>query len=98
MCRSPPGPEAENDTVSKAGRQGGGSGLHFPWLAAPVFSCRLKYLQLRSISVGNHAYENEGAEQSAMAICWHFYKQGNICPGNDTFDVDPEVKTGDVLL
>uniref|UniRef100_A0A8D1QGK1 Polycystin cation channel PKD1/PKD2 domain-containing protein n=1 Tax=Sus scrofa TaxID=9823 RepID=A0A8D1QGK1_PIG len=52
-----------------------------------------QYLQLRSISVGNHAYENKGAEQSAMAICWHFYKQGNICPGNDTFDVDPEVKT-----
>ncbi|XP_047641391.1 mucolipin-3 isoform X2 [Phacochoerus africanus] len=52
-----------------------------------------RYLQLRSISVGNHAYENKGAEQSAMAICWHFYKQGNVCPGNDTFDVDPEVKT-----
>ncbi|XP_027628059.1 mucolipin-3 isoform X2 [Tupaia chinensis] len=52
-----------------------------------------RYLQLRNISVGNHAYENEGTEQSAMAICQHFYKRGNICPGNDTFDIDPEVET-----
>ncbi|GAB5575220.1 mucolipin-2 isoform X3 [Prionailurus iriomotensis] len=52
-----------------------------------------QYLQLRSISVGNHAYENKGTEQSAMAICQHFYKQGNICPGNDTFDIDPEMET-----
>uniref|UniRef100_A0A8C8XAV4 Mucolipin TRP cation channel 3 n=1 Tax=Panthera leo TaxID=9689 RepID=A0A8C8XAV4_PANLE len=53
----------------------------------------IQYLQLRSISVGNHAYENKGTEQSAMAICQHFYKQGNICPGNDTFDIDPEMET-----
>eukprot|EP00069_Balaena_mysticetus_P006183 bmy_18466T0 len=52
-----------------------------------------QYLQLRNVSVGNHAYENKGMEQSAMAICQHFYKQGNICPGNDTFDIDPEIET-----
>ncbi|KAJ8793497.1 hypothetical protein J1605_019331 [Eschrichtius robustus] len=52
-----------------------------------------QYLQLRNVSVGNHAYENKGTEQSAMAICQHFYKQGNICPGNDTFDIDPEIET-----
>ncbi|XP_034509700.1 mucolipin-3 isoform X2 [Ailuropoda melanoleuca] len=52
-----------------------------------------QYLQLRNTSVGNHAYENKGAEQSAMAICQHFYRQGNICPGNDTFDIDPEIET-----
>ncbi|XP_058393086.1 mucolipin-3 [Diceros bicornis minor] len=51
-----------------------------------------QYLQLRNISVGNHAYENKGTEQSTMAICQHFYKQGNICPGNDTFDIDPEIE------
>jgi mucolipin 3 len=49
------------------------------------------------MSVGNHAYENKGSKQSAMRICQHFYKQGNICPGNDTFDIDPEIETGDVL-
>ena len=57
-----------------------------------------KYLQLRNISVGNHAYENKGAERSGMAICQHFYKQGNILPGNDTFDIDPKIETGNVLL
>ncbi|XP_015427598.1 PREDICTED: mucolipin-3 [Myotis davidii] len=52
-----------------------------------------QYLQLRNISVGNHAYEDQGAEQSGMAICQYFYKQGNICPGNDTFDIDPQIET-----
>ncbi|XP_023607572.1 mucolipin-3 isoform X3 [Myotis lucifugus] len=52
-----------------------------------------QYLQLRNISVGNHAYEDQGAEQSGMAVCQYFYKQGNICPGNDTFDIDPQIET-----
>lgn len=52
-----------------------------------------QYLQLRNISVGNHAYEDQGAEQSGMEICQYFYKQGNICPGNDTFDIDPQIET-----
>ncbi|XP_037019875.2 mucolipin-3 isoform X2 [Artibeus jamaicensis] len=52
-----------------------------------------QYLQLRNISVGNHAYENRGTERSGMAICQHFYKQGNILPGNDTFDIDPKIET-----
>nr|KAF6382844.1 mucolipin 3 [Pipistrellus kuhlii] len=53
----------------------------------------IQYLQLRNISIGNHAYEEKGAEQSGMAICQNFYKQGNICPGNDTFDIDPQIET-----
>ncbi|XP_016076157.1 PREDICTED: mucolipin-3 [Miniopterus natalensis] len=57
-----------------------------------IFSVN-QYLQLRNISIGNHAYENKGAEQSGMAICQYFYKQGNICPGNDTFDIDPKIET-----
>ncbi|XP_031231619.1 mucolipin-3 [Mastomys coucha] len=57
-----------------------------------------QYLQLRNISVGNHAYENKGTKQSAMAICQHFYRQGTICPGNDTFDIDPEVETECFLI
>ncbi|XP_073858931.1 mucolipin-3 isoform X8 [Macaca fascicularis] len=52
-----------------------------------------QYLQLYNVSVGNHAYENKGIEQSAMAICQHFYKRGHIYPGNDTFDIDPEIET-----
>uniref|UniRef100_A0A8I6ANQ7 Mucolipin TRP cation channel 3 n=1 Tax=Rattus norvegicus TaxID=10116 RepID=A0A8I6ANQ7_RAT len=57
-----------------------------------------RYLQLRNISVGNHAYENKGTKQSAMAVCQHFYRQGTICPGNDTFDIDPEVETDCFLI
>ncbi|XP_052034963.1 mucolipin-3 isoform X1 [Apodemus sylvaticus] len=57
-----------------------------------------QYSQLRNISVGNHAYENKGAKQSAMAICQYFYRQGTICPGNDTFDIDPEVETECFLI
>ncbi|XP_021111098.1 mucolipin-3 isoform X2 [Heterocephalus glaber] len=52
-----------------------------------------QYLQLRNVSVGNHAYKNKGTKHSAMAICQHFYKRGNIFPGNDTFDIDPEIET-----
>ncbi|KAL1772314.1 mucolipin-3 isoform X1 [Sigmodon hispidus] len=57
-----------------------------------------QYLQLRNISVGNHAYENKGTKQSAMAVCQHFYKRGTICPGNDTFDIDPEIETECFLI
>jgi len=54
----------------------------------------LQYLQLPNISVGNHAYEKRGAEETALAVCQQFYKRGTICPGNDTFDIDPEIVTG----
>nr|XP_020650732.1 mucolipin-3 isoform X3 [Pogona vitticeps] len=52
-----------------------------------------QYLQLHTISVGNHAYEKREAEETPMAICQYFYKRGIICPGNDTFDIDPEIET-----
>ncbi|XP_065410218.1 mucolipin-3 isoform X6 [Chrysemys picta bellii] len=58
-----------------------------------IFFAINQYLQLRNISVGNHAYERRGAEQTAMAICQQFYKRGSICPGNDTFDIDPNIET-----
>ncbi|XP_070607590.1 mucolipin-3-like [Erythrolamprus reginae] len=56
-----------------------------------------QFLQLRAISVGNHAYEKKGSEETPMAICQYFYKRGIISPGNDTFDIDPEIETGDIL-
>ncbi|XP_074859169.1 mucolipin-3 isoform X7 [Carettochelys insculpta] len=58
-----------------------------------IFFAINQYLQLSNISVGNHAYERKGAEQAAMAICQQFYKRGSICPGNDTFDIDPSIET-----
>ncbi|XP_057649429.1 mucolipin-3 isoform X3 [Chionomys nivalis] len=73
-----------------------------PWKLAiqilKIAMVTVQYLQLRNISVGNHAYENKGTKQSAMAICQHFYKQGTICPGNDTFDIDPEIETECFLI
>ncbi|XP_027729769.1 mucolipin-3 [Vombatus ursinus] len=58
-----------------------------------IFFAIQQYVQLQNISVGNHAYENRGAKQSTMAICQQFYKRGSICPGNDTFDIDPEIES-----
>ncbi|XP_039235254.1 mucolipin-3 isoform X3 [Pipra filicauda] len=58
-----------------------------------IFFAINQYLQLPNISVGNHAYEKRGAEETALAICQQFYKRGIICPGNDTFDIDPEIVT-----
>ncbi|XP_070604662.1 mucolipin-3-like [Erythrolamprus reginae] len=52
-----------------------------------------QFLQLRAILVGNHAYEKKGSEETPMAICQYFYKRGIISPGNDTFDIDPEIET-----
>ncbi|KAI1236709.1 hypothetical protein IHE44_0014962 [Lamprotornis superbus] len=60
-----------------------------------IFFAINQYLQLPNISVGNHAYEKKGAEEMPLAVCQQFYKRGIICPGNDTFDIDPEIVTGD---
>ncbi|XP_053929125.1 mucolipin-3 isoform X2 [Cuculus canorus] len=58
-----------------------------------IFYVINQYLQLPNISVGNHAYEKRGAEETALAVCQQFYKHGTISPGNDTFDIDPEIVT-----
>uniref|UniRef100_A0A8C9NJL5 Mucolipin TRP cation channel 3 n=1 Tax=Serinus canaria TaxID=9135 RepID=A0A8C9NJL5_SERCA len=58
-----------------------------------IFFAINQYLQLPNISVGNHAYEKRGAEDTPLAVCQQFYKRGIICPGNDTFDIDPEIVT-----
>ncbi|XP_014342643.1 mucolipin-3 isoform X1 [Latimeria chalumnae] len=52
-----------------------------------------RYLKLSHISVGNHAYERKGTNLTAMRLCQNFYAKGSICPGNDTFDIDPKVET-----
>ncbi|XP_075689054.1 mucolipin-3 isoform X1 [Rhinoderma darwinii] len=51
-----------------------------------------QYLELRNISVGNHAYERMAGGQRGMTVCKYFYKQGNIFPGNETFDIDPKIE------
>lgn len=51
-----------------------------------------RYLELRNISVGNHAYERMAGEQHGMSVCKFFYKEGSIFPGNETFDIDPRIE------
>ncbi|XP_038601311.1 mucolipin-3 isoform X2 [Tachyglossus aculeatus] len=58
-----------------------------------IFFAIHQFLRLHNMSVGNHAYEKKGAKESAMTICQHFYRRGSIWPGNDTFDIDPEIET-----
>ncbi|XP_025972222.2 mucolipin-3 isoform X2 [Dromaius novaehollandiae] len=58
-----------------------------------IFFAINQYLQLPNISVGNHAYEKRGAEETALTVCQQFYRRGTVCPGNDTFDIDPEIVT-----
>ncbi|XP_072275685.1 mucolipin-3 isoform X2 [Pyxicephalus adspersus] len=50
-----------------------------------------RYLELRNISVGNHAYDGEGGRHG-MTVCQYFYKQGSVFPGNETFDIDPKIE------
>ncbi|XP_075038122.1 mucolipin-3 isoform X2 [Mixophyes fleayi] len=51
-----------------------------------------QYLELRNISLGNHDYERSDAGQTGMTACQYFYKDGSIFPGNDTFDIDPNIE------
>ncbi|KAM3915036.1 mucolipin-3-like [Leptodactylus fuscus] len=52
-----------------------------------------RYLELRNISVGNHAYGRIEEGQQWMTVCKHFYKQGAIFPKNETFDIYPDIET-----
>ncbi|XP_018417363.1 PREDICTED: mucolipin-3 isoform X2 [Nanorana parkeri] len=51
-----------------------------------------RYLELRNISVGNHAYDREEGGRHGMTVCQYFYKRGSIFPGNETFDIDPNIE------
>ncbi|KAM9324678.1 mucolipin-3-like [Gastrophryne carolinensis] len=51
-----------------------------------------RYLELRNISLGNHAYDREKDGKHGMTVCQYFYKQGRIFPGNETFDIDPNIQ------
>ncbi|XP_077306454.1 mucolipin-3 isoform X2 [Lithobates pipiens] len=51
-----------------------------------------RYLELRNISVGNHAYDIGEEGRHGMTVCQYFYKQGSIFPGNETFDIDPKIE------
>ncbi|XP_069088376.1 mucolipin-3 isoform X1 [Pleurodeles waltl] len=52
-----------------------------------------KFLQLRNISIGIYAYDNNGKEDTPLSLCQEMYKQVSIFPGNGTFDIDTEIVT-----
>ncbi|XP_067892439.1 mucolipin-3 isoform X3 [Heterodontus francisci] len=52
-----------------------------------------QYVQLRKISVGNHAYEKTGTDLTPLTMCQYFYKRGSISPGNESFNIDPKIET-----
>ncbi|XP_055486757.1 LOW QUALITY PROTEIN: mucolipin-3 [Leucoraja erinacea] len=52
-----------------------------------------QYVQLRRVSVGNHAYERRGTGLMPLTVCQYFYKRGSVSPGNESFNIDPMVET-----
>ncbi|KAG7487757.1 hypothetical protein MATL_G00026790 [Megalops atlanticus] len=52
-----------------------------------------QYANLHNITVGNHAYERNDGMYAPLSLCQHFYRNGSIWPGNETFDIDAHVET-----
>ncbi|XP_006634884.3 mucolipin-3 isoform X1 [Lepisosteus oculatus] len=52
-----------------------------------------QYLNLHNLTVGNHAYEKLEDVYTPLSVCQAFYKNGSIYPGNETFDIDPQIET-----
>ncbi|XP_026201740.1 mucolipin-3 isoform X2 [Anabas testudineus] len=52
-----------------------------------------QYGRLHNITVGNHEYQKDGAFYTPLSLCQEFYRNGNIYPGNETLDIDAQVKT-----
>ncbi|XP_040043181.2 mucolipin-1a [Gasterosteus aculeatus] len=51
-----------------------------------------KYLVLPETTVGRYAYVY-GDNGSALSLCQQYYKKGSIDPANDTFSIDPHIRT-----
>nr|XP_040040786.1 mucolipin-3 isoform X1 [Gasterosteus aculeatus aculeatus]XP_040040787.1 mucolipin-3 isoform X1 [Gasterosteus aculeatus aculeatus] len=52
-----------------------------------------QYGHLYNITVGNHEYEKNGTFYNPLTVCQEFYRNGTIYPGNETFEIDAQVKT-----
>ncbi|KAL6110225.1 mcoln1 [Pungitius sinensis] len=51
-----------------------------------------KYLTLPETTVGRYAYVYSD-NGSALSLCQQYYKKGSIDPANDTFSIDPHIRT-----
>uniref|UniRef100_A0A3P9IDJ9 Mucolipin 1a n=1 Tax=Oryzias latipes TaxID=8090 RepID=A0A3P9IDJ9_ORYLA len=59
-----------------------------------IFHVVEKYLTLPETTVGRYAYVYDvGVNGSALSLCQQYYKRGRIDPANDTFSIDPQIKT-----
>ncbi|XP_036070046.1 mucolipin-1a isoform X1 [Oryzias melastigma] len=59
-----------------------------------IFHVVEKYLTLPETTVGRYAYVYDvGVNGSALSLCQQYYKKGRIDPANDTFSIDPQIKT-----
>ncbi|KAK2908148.1 mucolipin-3 isoform X1 [Channa argus] len=52
-----------------------------------------QYGLLHNITVGNHEYEKHGAFYTPLTLCQEFYRNGTIYSGNETLEIDANVKT-----
>uniref|UniRef100_A0A8C6IPT6 Mucolipin extracytosolic domain-containing protein n=1 Tax=Melopsittacus undulatus TaxID=13146 RepID=A0A8C6IPT6_MELUD len=55
-----------------------------------------KYLAMPNETIGRYAYVR-GGNRSALLLCQQYYRKGRIDPANDTFNIDPNIVTGDTL-
>ncbi|KAM4605249.1 mucolipin-3 [Polymixia lowei] len=51
-----------------------------------------RYINLKNLTVGNHAYERIDGVYTPLSLCQEFYRNGSIYPGNETFDIDPHIE------
>ncbi|XP_055057452.2 mucolipin-3 [Misgurnus anguillicaudatus] len=52
-----------------------------------------RYLNLRNLTVGNHALEMIDGIVTPLSVCQKLYRHADISPSNETFDIDPHVDT-----
>lgn len=62
-----------------------------------VFFFFLQYINLQNLTVGNLAYESVEGEYTPLSVCQEFYRNSSIDPGNETFDIDPQIDKGTKL-
>ncbi|KAM6948247.1 mucolipin-3 [Aplochiton taeniatus] len=50
-----------------------------------------QFMNLQSLTTGNHAYETIDGMYTPLSLCHEFYRNGSISPDNETFAIDPHV-------
>lgn len=77
--------------------QGGCHKMCFTFLSFFLL-CLSQYIGLQNLTVGNLAYEMVDGKYTPLSVCQEFYRNSSIDPGNETFDIDPHVYKGKMLI